>query len=280
MAKHHYVPQMYLNNFGEKIDKDYRIYAYDIESSTGRNTVVRKIAQQGGFHDIALTPALDKVVKYPGKSIGDIVSIEEGIGQVESTNAQILRKLLSTMDPRQLTIEERRLFAFFVGLQLYRVPRARLRLMELLESEPNIEGKSLDYIRAREEKDNFTRFLWSSGLMKVVSQIANYLNGLRWVIRFSKFGAWMHTSDNPVFFFIPGYDGEYTDVGIKTRFVQTLFPLSRFLTLTIYNPKHYQTIKPSTRITIEESILIKKAMKVQATRYLYAYTESDLDLSH
>ena len=280
MMKQHFVPKMYLNNFGQEVEfgnnpRDYKIYAYSLSSNEGRYTVTRNVAKQAGYNDFQLTDRLFKLISMPGKNIGDIISFEEIFTYIENKTAPILKKLAITKSVKQIPLKDRRWLSYYLSYQLYRVPNTRMLFQRTIDKSRSKEITP-NFSEAMEDSEEFLKFIWSQIMKTVVFDITDYLFSLHWIIGTCVFGTYLHTSDNPIVLYSPGEKpGEF---GIKTPWVQLVFPLSRYCALIMCNKNFYDTVINEITINPSEASALKVAMIEQATEHLFAYCQSDLEI--
>ncbi|MBE3063740.1 MAG: DUF4238 domain-containing protein [Spirochaetes bacterium] len=114
-AIQHYVPRFLLRNFCT--GKKRKLWAYDKSTAKSFKTNIQNVAGERDFYEA---------------EIGDrILSLEEGLGAMESKTAAIIDRILAQRSIGDLSDDDRIQIAVFVAIQMRRVPNQREHLMAM-----------------------------------------------------------------------------------------------------------------------------------------------------
>lgn len=262
----HYIPKFYLKNFATKSRGAYYTTVYDLKKDNIFTVSIVKIAQETGFYNI---------------EFGDkLISMESALSKLESNIAPVLKKLIEQINPNILTKEERVYVSNFCATLMMRVPRT----IEIME---DINEKILNEVgqRAKPEllkqlefnkKDKKIHLL--NMLKKSIGIFSPIFFNMKWSISQSKFGSFIHTSDNPLVRYNPIDMRPYGNLGLLCRGIQIFLPLNSYLQLNMFHEKDYSHIDYFSYLNKDNVLFIKSLLVGQATRFLIGKSKDVFDV--
>jgi len=115
MARDHYVPRLYLRGFidpSSQVYPDPYLWVVDLQDKTVRKRSPDNVAKITGF--------------YNWEKVDNLPAIEKMYGEIENRTAPIISKLREyERNGIQLTLDEKYILSYFLGIQLTRDPRFR-----------------------------------------------------------------------------------------------------------------------------------------------------------
>lgn len=114
-SNQHYVPRFLLKHFCS--DDSERLWAYDKSTGKTFQTNVKNVASERDF--------------YEGTIEGRVLSLEDGLSQLEGDTAVIIDRIVSRESIGDLSERERVQIAVFVSIQLQRGPNLRQQLLAM-----------------------------------------------------------------------------------------------------------------------------------------------------
>ena len=257
----HFVPRVYLRNFGTKIGKDnFTINIYDKTDSNKFVTNIKKIAVSKYFYDT------DEDVNQ---------EVEKELGSVEGNFNTAYEALVESKDLTRLTEENKQAISNFVATQLIRTMEYREgysfsinSLKELLSGENMTDTlrQELDEVTQEDAiKENHI-----SMIKEFPQTTVPILNSKKWVLIINNTEMMYNTSDHPITLYNP----EFNSRGIDSPGIQIFFPLNPTLCLTIVDPIAYG--HHSDKIIskdVENSKLINYLQVARSHRFVFSKTD-------
>ncbi len=264
--RQHYLPQFYLNHFGVRKQKTYRIFVYDLDESRVYPTSVDKTAKEKGYYD----------VKIGG---GFVATAEKALSEFEDKVAPVYKNLVRHMNPFLLNQEDRGILSLFFATMISRVPRSREtseQLEKIVKSEFAEKGIRYydDIPFTGERKKHFDIDM----IRLSADQFAPVIYSMNWRLGLVAQGLMLITSDCPLVMCNPVNNGLQSNIGLKVSGIQLCFPLTPCLLLIMYHPTDYDL--PETAFTLNfDSVVLQNHLEAYyATRYLYSMNlDYDLD---
>ena len=259
--REHYVPRFYLNLFGELL------FEFDKQTGSVISTTSKNIALERGFYD------LDRSI-----------DLEAQITANENRMRPGLNELIDKMNPLTISHNDRIRMSLFIALQSVRTKgyRALIKeaggkmVTELVKDELPPEYKNLEFKAVM--KDELAQVLQAQTIVSdYVYRLAYILDHSLWTLLVNKTKVPFWTSDNPVSLYNPNY-GDLNGIGFAVRGIQTHFPLSSKLLLTILDPTSYahtavKIVKNPETISYENEFQL-----YNATRFVVS-SENDFSMA-
>lgn len=228
----HYVPRFLLREFADESSGNVSVYdKHEMRSFTAKPT---RIGAQKEFYDLEISESV-------------ILSVEEGLSDLEGEASRIISKIRKEESLANITREEKALLSYFIAVQSYRVPHMRDRLVHMSQQiEERLEGMGIDPERVENweslDRDG-AKELTIRMMEENAQEIAPYIFDKSWLLQRTSPDQPFYISDNPVALHNDRDHGPFGNIGFGVAGIQIHFPLSSMLSLFIVCPSHEETIK-------------------------------------
>jgi len=274
--KHHYVPQTYLKNFCNSVDKPDSIYVYDKINHKKFKANIQDIAAERDFYKVA-----GKDDEYYWEHFYS--------KEFESKYPSVIRTLntacsLSVNNAVILTSNLKEELSYMICVQLLRTKKAREYQLKTAssagEKKLNQLKEELPKYLNKDQKELLDKFELTEDFLKDVGLetindkhrlkiFIGYLFDKNWVIYYNTISNRIpfNTSDHPVCYYnVLSKRTGFEDNGLAVTASKILFPISSKLLIGIYNKELYLgTLKQfdGQMIKIDEENFINKINDIQ-----------------
>ncbi len=220
--RHHFISRFYLNGFADshlsKGDKRF-LWMYEKDGGLIRKVSTKNAGVMKDFHTLEFRDQ-EK----------DTQSIEEFLSPLEGACAEIVRTLESD---HELDSLQKNQFSHFIAVMLVRVPNYRRQARRYLsrkreqdEDFAHVDSSFADDLFWEEVADSG----WKLAIMDSARKYATLISRMRWFIARSTDGHRFVTSDNPVYYNVPGRSPKQAySSGLLSKDVSLTFPISKHL---------------------------------------------------
>ncbi len=253
----HYVPQFYLKNFAVKSKNNHLLFCYDKEEKRVFQTDVSNIACEKYFYD----EDIDKEQK-----------LEKDLASLEGLFSKSLQDLIECRDLTKLSVNTRFIISLFISIQLLRSKEERISIENAIQGlDQKLAGQKLgEELKRNLERAKTKEWIKSMhiDILKSSSkEIAGIFFQMKWILTLNKCGCPFWTSDNPV-----ALHNELQDnLGLTAKGTEIHFPISPFLSLTIYDPRVFSRM-PDKEVTKDfRRIIRERDLQVRySTRFVFS----------
>ncbi len=260
----HYVPQFYLRQFAQKKRKSYQIKCFDKSDLKSFTANTNKIACESYFFD------------PPGTN----QPIEQWLARLERRFAKSYDRLIEHQKLKRLSASDRVGISNFLSVQWVRTREYREHIRDFVtQLKSRLEEKNVtDQIRDDLEiwsQDDFIISLQIEGMRENVRKIAPIIRRMKWILLVNNTNMPFWTSDHPFTRYNPvdpphSYMG---NLGLLSRGIQILFPLTPKLSLTLCDPLAYGH-NPNEMEAEFGNVVFGNELQVDwSTRYLFSVTD-------
>jgi hypothetical protein len=229
-AIHHYVPQFLLKNF---CSTDPKIWAYDKETDKSFETNIHNVGGGRNFYET---------------KIGDeIVSLEEGLGDMEAKTGDIIDRILNERSIGGLTGDDKQQIAFFVAVQMRRGPNQRAHLTSLSEQVKKVLDDRFGpgLMKSYTEMTADAAKVHSIASLTEPNPFTELILNKSWLLFETSAAVPLYISDNPVALQNNtqprnAFEG---NLGLAVQGIEIYLPISGTVALGFYCPSHEALIR-------------------------------------
>lgn len=299
--RQHYVPRFYLKQFATEIRTNtFLVHGFDLNTGRIFEQTIDNVALETKGYDLDIDDELldidlkneafdnlspeiknkfssDEKKKMFSSKI--YASIEDGLGEAEGSMATALRALIHHQSVFALSQEERKQISLFIGSQYIRTRKMRTQYYEMSKKVINRINQIYPNGKKNPEYDEKKlKLAWLMGMEKGTYEFASIIHKMQWSLLVAKFGAEIHTNDNPVLLYNPtAAKSPYGNMGLVQRDIQIYLPLTPYMVLNLnWNPllRNKETIYFD-----HKSALFMKSLLVEfAERMLFARGKDVFDV--
>lgn len=273
----HYVPQFYLKQFANFKKKSYYVETYDISQKRSFTTNTENIAAEINYNDVIID---DNFLSNTGKKLASkysgnpFLTYENAFTHIETKSAPILNNLIENM--KITTLKDKTILSAFWGSLLLRVPAFRNLIETATEITKNhfsqkLRPEILELISNFDK--NQLKYSTLDVSFNLLESVSYMLFTKKWSIGMSKFGAWIHSSDNPVITVNTDNINDSLTLSSPRTFI--LIPLNRYMFLQMTDDRFYPNIPDVFYFDHEDARTINHLIRSRATRYLFAQNRDD-----
>ena len=272
--RQHYIPKFYLKNFSFLKNGNNFVHVYDLNEKKQYISSVDNIALEKKYYDIQ------------NSNSNKEISIEKILQVFESSAAKSINKIIKYKSLKTLSEEDRLNIAFFSSLLMTRIPRKRKMMEEVVEKMKSLaygennEKKERASQKLRDQIDNLDNEKLKEISIKTtlnsVIKLSPYFLNIHWTLSIAGNNDFFHTSDNPITLYNLINHSPYGSLGLAKLGINIYLPISSKITLWMYRPEDYGMIGLFDYLPAlpENVIHINSELVMQATRFLYAETDS------
>lgn len=300
--RQHYVPRLYLKQFATEIRDDiFQIYAYDLDDKRTFSQKIDNIALENKFYDLEIDDELldlsqrEEVLERLSKeknaciplelkekilSTNSYISLEEGFAEVEANVAPALQSLIQNQNVRALSSWERTQISIFIGSLYIRTPKSKKQFFEAARKvSERINGLYPGMAKDLEYNEKKLKLIWLMQMEDSAKEIANLIYRMNWNLKFSKFGAEIHTSDNPLLLHNPTPPRPpYGNIGVAVPGTQIYLPITPYMLLEIKWEKPYLETEQFKYFDHKFALFIKSLLVGFAEKRLFARSQDVFDV--
>jgi len=232
-AIHHYVPRFLLKNFcaGRKP----RIWAYDKSTDKSFETTVDNIAAERDF--------------YQAKIGSRILSMEEGLGTLETKASIILEQIIADRSIGGLSQDDRIVIAVFAATQMVRGPNKREEILALDDAirdalgERGVDRTSVEKLLPAMTADDAKALSLLS--LRDTNEFAMHILDKSWLLFETTPDAPLYISDNPIGLqnLVEKASPLRGNLGLAVLGIEIYLPLASTLSLAFYCRSHEEVIR-------------------------------------
>lgn len=227
----HYVPQFILKNFC--IDNTSQVFVFDKKQKRIFKTNIKNVAAENGFYDINI---------FDSK-----VSIEEGMGELETTGSKVIKKILDNETLANITEYEKGILSYFIAAQFLRVKQKRItemQLSDIVENQLRKMGVTPDEASGIYPKSiGDIKMAHIANMGDNILEFGPYFNDKTWVLFKAPKDTQYYISDNPVTLKNEIDYSPRGNLGLLVTGIEIYFPLSSKFLLAMLCRSHEDKIQ-------------------------------------
>ena len=207
-------------------------------------------------------------------------SCDPGFTEVEGNIAPALMSLVQNQNVHALSLKERAQISLFVGMLYVRTPKSKKQFFILCKAisdmvnkiHPNA-GAGFEY---NEKKD---KLMWIMQMEDHAQKTADLIYRMNWTLRFAKFGAEIHTSDNPLLLYnFSPPNPVYGNIGVALPGIEIYLPITPYILLEMSWKKPSLETDSSKYFDHSFALFNKSLLVGFADRMLYARSQDVFDV--
>ncbi len=273
-SNHHYVPQFLLRRFAtatrRKHRSVYQLWVRDLKERRTFRANVRDVAAQAGFY-------------RPQVHTGDPEILERSLADLEGACAPALQRLADACSWQRVLPEDRETLALLVLTLYARGPRVRRTFSEIplllrdgLKAKGDCVTPELDeYL---EQASNADPVPAQASLIIEIARHYPALAARRWVLLIPPVGNRFPCADSPVLLENPLPAGPRSNLGLLSKGVNIMMPVSPHVMLMVADPIHGLPDLRVLHLGVEEFRTVQLLTAAQAERFVYGRDVNDVDL--
>lgn len=293
--RQHYVPRFYLKKFATEVRENvFLIQGFDLDKKRSFSQTIENVAVETKGYDIDLDEdllskeqreeALKLVPEEPLRekllNVKIYASLEAGLAEAERGMAVALNSLIQHQNVHALSRNERIQIALFVALLYVRTPKMRQRFAEvtksLMEKINRIAPGESDSIEFDEKS---FKLMWLMKMEETAKEFAVLLYNMQWTLSIAKFGAEIHTNDNPVLIYNPTpATGIYGNAGLTHPDIQLLLPITPYMLLKMQWQRSDHEGSQEKFFDYSQALFIKSELVGFADKMLFARNSDVFDV--
>jgi hypothetical protein len=260
----HYVPQFYLKQFSQRKRNSYYVKCFDKSKLKTFTVNTNKIACESYFFD------------PPGSN----QPVERWLARIERRFAKSYDRLIELQELKRLSTSDRIAISNFLSVQWVRTREHREFLRDFTtQLKDRLEEKNVtDQMRDEIEKwsqDDFIVSLQVEDMRMNVMKIAPIIRRMKWILIVNNTEMPFWTSDHPFSRYNPvdppqPYMG---NLGLLSRGIQVLFPLTPRLSLTLCDPLAYPHFPKVIEAEFGNAVFGNELQVDWSNRYLFSETD-------
>jgi len=226
----HYVPRFILRNFC--FNEEEQIYVFDKKTEKVFQTNIKNVAAESGFYNFK-----DNNIKF---------SIERNLNNLETTVAEIIKKIIEQESLSNITKDERIKLSVFIAAQFFRVKQKRIIMKQVYEAvldHIKKTGGDPNRIPGIISNDEELNKLDIASLIDVIVESTPVFYDKTWMLFKSTKAQKFYISDNPITLQNHNDFSPYGNLGLKFRGIEIYFPISSGLSLGIFESSMEDTIR-------------------------------------
>lgn len=293
--RQHYVPRFYLKKFATEVREDvFLIQGFDLDEKRSFTQTIENVAVETKGYDIDLdeellsrqqrAEALNLVPEDPLRekllNVKIYASLEDGLAEAERGMAAALNSLIQHQNFYALSRDERIQMALFVALLYVRTPKMRQTFFNttkvLMEKMRRIFPQGTDHLEFDEKR---FRLMWLMKMEETAKEFAVILYNMKWTLSIGKFGAEIHTNDNPVLIYNPTpATGAYGNAGLAHPDIQMFLPITPYMLLNMHWENNDHERAQEKFFDYSQALFIKSELVGFADKMLFARNNDVFDV--
>lgn len=260
----HYVPQFYLRRFAKKKRNSYQIKCFDKSELKSFTVNTNKIACESYFFD------------PPGSN----QPVERWLTRLEKRFAKSYDRLIEHQELEKLSSSDRVAISNFLSVQWVRTREHREVLRDFVTQlkgrleEKNVTDQIRNELEILSQDESLVSFHIEDMRMNV-RKIAPIIRRMKWILLVNNTNMPFWTSDHPFTRYNPvdpphSYMG---NLGLLSRGIQILFPLTPKLSLTLCDPLAYGHYPNEMEAEFGNAVFGNELQVDWSNRYLFSATE-------
>ena len=229
----HYVPQFLLKNFSS--GKKEQIFVYQKNTSKVFKTKTRNVASERDFYNF--------------KVLGEEISLEESMTNIESKCSRIIKKIISTNSLSSLSFEDKTELAFFTALQLLRTQKHRDILRDFdqqIKDKVKQMGGDINNVKGYTPLNpELAKEFSINSILKDTPEFAKLIAMKSLILYEAPKDRWFYISDAPIAMFNHRDLGPYGNIGLLVPGIEIYLPISHKLALCFSCTTISESIKTS-----------------------------------